>query len=141
MKKEIGVWIDHRQAVIVTLLAHGEEEITHIASDMEKHVRFSGASQSGTPTDHNDSTEDKRDRRFEGHLDKYYDAVIALLYDADSILILGPGEAKGELHKRLEGHKAREGEGIVVVEATDKLTDGQIVAEVKRHFHVNPVRL
>ena len=56
MKKEIGVWIDHRQAVIVTLLAHGEEEITHIASDMEKHVRFSGASQSGTPTDHNDST-------------------------------------------------------------------------------------
>ncbi len=138
MKKEIGLWIDHRQAVIVTLLAHGEEEIMHINSDMEKHVRFSGASHSGTPTDLDDSSEDKRDRRFEDHLDKYYDAVIALFHGADSILILGPGEAKGELHKRLEGHKTHP--GIVVVEAADKLTDGQIVAEVKRHFHINPVQ-
>ena len=139
MKKEIGLWIDHRQAVIVTLLAHGEDETTHIDSGMEKHVRFSGASHSSTSTDHDDSSEDKRDRRFEDHLDKYYDAVIALFNDADSILIIGPGEAKGELHKRLEGHKAHP--GIVVVATADKLTDGQIVAEVKRHFHVNPVQL
>ena len=83
-------------------------------------MRFSGASHSSTPTDHDDSSEDKRDRRFENHLDKFYDAVIALFREADSILILGPGEAKGELHKRLEGHKTYS--GIVVVEAADKLT-------------------
>ena len=133
MKKEAGLWIDHRQAVIVTLNEQGEE-IAHVNSGMAKHVRFSGASQSETPTDHDDSTEDKRDRRFENHLDKFYDDVIALLQNADSILILGPGEAKGELQKRLEAHPGNH--GIIAVQTADKMTDGQIAAEVRRHFSV-----
>ena len=62
---------------------------------MEKHVRYSGEAQE-------DSAEDQRDRRFTGHLNKYYDEVIACIRDADSILILGPGEAKTELQERLE---------------------------------------
>ena len=52
--------------------------------------------------------------------------------DAEEILILGPGEAKGELKKRL----ARENLGgrIVGIEAADKMTDPQIVAKVREHF-------
>lgn len=37
MKKEIGLWIDHRKAVIV-IVKDGEEKIK---SNMEKHVRSS----------------------------------------------------------------------------------------------------
>jgi hypothetical protein len=37
-----------------------------------------------------------------GHLNIYYDAVTACIRDAESILIFGPGEAKGELQKRIE---------------------------------------
>jgi len=133
MKKEIGLWIDHRQAIVVTLLAHGEE-VKRIDSTVEKHARFSGASHAQPAGDHDDTTEDKRDRRFNDHLDAYYDAVIATLHDADSVLIMGPGEAKTELHKRLEEHKVS-GRQIIAVEAADKLTDGQIVAQVKTHFH------
>jgi hypothetical protein len=51
----------------------------------------------------------------------------------DSILIFGPGEAKGELQKRLENQEAKW--HIVAVEASDKMTDGQIVAEVREYFH------
>jgi len=133
MKKEIGLWIDHRQAVIVTLLADGEE-IKRIDSTVEKHVRYSGASHSQAPGDHDDTAEDKRDRRFNDHLDAFYDAVIATLHNADSVLIMGPGEAKIELHKRLEEQKVS-GRQIVAIEAADKLTDGQIIAQVKTHFH------
>jgi stalled ribosome rescue protein Dom34 len=32
----------------------------------------------------------------------FYDAVIACIREADSILIFGPGEAKNELENRLE---------------------------------------
>ena len=32
MKKEIGLWIDHREAIIV-ILTDGGEEIKHIASN------------------------------------------------------------------------------------------------------------
>ena len=131
MKREAGLWIDHRQAVIVILLDQGEE-IKRIESNIEKHVRYSGASHSQSPTGHDDSAEDRRDRRFDDHLNRYYDEIIALLQNVDSLLILGPGEAKGELQKRLEGQKASR--RVVAVEGTDKMTDGQIVAEVKQHF-------
>jgi stalled ribosome rescue protein Dom34 len=129
MKKEVGLWIDHREAVLVSLLDESEE-IKRITSNMEKHVRYSGASESSGS--HNDSAEDKRDRRFDDHLNTYYDEVIVALRDADSILILGPGEAKIELQKRLENHE--HSDRTIVAQPADKMTDNQIVAEVRRHF-------
>jgi stalled ribosome rescue protein Dom34 len=128
---QVGLWIDHRQAVIVTILDQGEE-ITRITSNMAKHVRYSGASHTQTPTEHDDSAEDKRDRRFHDHLNRYYDEIISRLRGADSILIFGPGEAKGELQKRLEDQKVSK--CIVAIGTSDKMTDGQIVAEVRQHF-------
>ena len=79
-----------------------------------------------------DSAEDQRDRRFTGHLNKYYDEVIACIRDADSILILGPGEAKIELEERL-GKEALRGR-IVGIETTDKMTDRQVAARVRQRF-------
>jgi stalled ribosome rescue protein Dom34 len=122
--KELGLWIDHRKAVIAYVSAEGEE-IKQIESDMEKHVRFAGGAAEFTG-------EDMRDRRFANHLDKYYDEVIASIRDADSILIMGPGEAKGELQKRLEGLSL--GGHIVGIETFDKLTDRQVAAMVRDHF-------
>jgi len=92
---------------------------------MEKHVRYSGAAQE-------DSAEDQRDARFTGHLNKYYDHVISCIRDAESILIFGPGEAKGEIEKRLE-NEALSGR-VVGVETVDKMTDRQIAARVRRQF-------
>lgn len=126
MKKQAGIWIDHKQAFIV-VVGEGTEESKRMDSDMEKHVRFSGhaASQEG-------SADDQRDRQFAAHLAKYYDQVIAQVHDAQSILILGPGEAKGELEKRFAGKglSAR----IVGVETVDKMTEHQIAAKVRQHF-------
>ena len=126
MKKQIGLWIDHRETIIVTI-GDPEEETKRIESGMEKHVRFSGGSESGDR-----SGEDQRDRRFTNHLNSYYDEVIAYIRDAESILIFGPGEAKGELKTHLESQKL--GERIVAVETEDKMTDGQIAAKVRQHF-------
>ena len=58
--------------------------------------------------------------------------MISCIRDAESILLFGPGEAKGELKKRLE--KDNLGERIVGVETADKMTDQQIAAKVKNHF-------
>jgi hypothetical protein len=69
---------------------------------------------------------------FTAHLNIYYEAVIASLRDAESILIFGPGEAKGELKKRLE--KSNLGGRIVGVETSDKMTDRQIAAKVRQYF-------
>lgn len=71
--------------------------------------------------------------RFAGHLNEYYDRVIGSIRNAlKTILIFGPGEAKGELKKRLERAKI---EGCISdLETTDKMTNNQIVAKVRDHF-------
>jgi stalled ribosome rescue protein Dom34 len=130
MKTETGVWIDHRQAVIVTLI-NQVEEIKRITSDVEKQVRYSGDSIGS----HDDTTEirrDRQDRRFDAHLGKFFDEVIVSLRDADSILIFGPGEAKVEFQKHLEGQALSE--RIVGIETTDNMTDGQVAAKVRQYF-------
>jgi stalled ribosome rescue protein Dom34 len=134
MKKEIGLWIDHREAVIV-ILADGVEKIKHITSNSGKHIRYSGSSHSKTPDGLKEVTaEDQRDRKFENALNKFYDEVIANIRDAETIQIFGPGEAKGELEKRVrrEGLKAH----ILAIETMDKMTDRQISAKVRDRFPV-----
>jgi hypothetical protein len=130
MKKDVGLWIDHRKTVIVSVTNEGEET-RRIRSDMEKHVRYSGAAQE-------DSAEDQRDTRFTGYLNKYYDQVISCIRDAESILIFGPGEAKVELEKRLE-RESLSGR-VVGVETVDKMTDRQIEAKVWQYFLSFPER-
>jgi hypothetical protein len=54
------------------------------------------------------------------------------VHDAQSILIFGPGEAKGELKKRMESKGLKR--HIVGVETVDEMTDPQIAAKVREHF-------
>ncbi len=132
MKKEIGLWLDHREAIIV-VLSDGEEHIEHVSSEGARHIRYSGSSHSETPEGLKEVTsEDRRDRKTGNELNKYYDEVIAVIRDAESIQIFGPGEAKGELAKRIEhaGLKSH----LLRVEAADNMTVPQISAKVRERF-------
>jgi hypothetical protein len=126
MKKQAGLWIDHRKAVIV-IISDAGEEIKEVTSNMEKHVRFS----EGTSSE-DGSTEDVRDRKFGNHLNSFFDEVITWIRDVETLQVFGPGEAKGELVKHLKA-KGFKGE-IVAIETMDKLTDHQISAKVREHF-------
>jgi hypothetical protein len=125
MKREVGLWIDHRKAVIVLVTDEGEETKI-IESNTEKHVRYSSGSSEPGQGEH------VRDRQFTNRLNRYYDDVIACIGDAKAIQIFGPGEAKGELEKRLESEELK-GQ-IVTIETVDKMTDRQIAAKVRDHF-------
>jgi hypothetical protein len=48
------------------------------------------------------------------------------------MFIFGPGEAKGELKRRLEHRQL--GSRVSALETADKLTDRQICAKVRQHF-------
>jgi hypothetical protein len=132
MKTRVGVWIDHRKAVIVVVTDTGEE-IRLIISQAEKQLRRAGdAPLKGPYEPQHVPADDSRERKFTGHLNLYYDAVIAGIREADSLLILGPGEAKGELTKRLERHHFSG--RIVGSETADKMTPRQIAAKVRQYF-------
>ena len=132
MTTKVGLWIDHRKAIIVAVTDKGEEERL-IISKVQKQLRRSGDSPLKGPYESLQvPADDSRQKSFTGQLNIYYDAVIASIRDAESILIFGPGEAKGELKKRLE--KSNLGGRIVGVETSDKMTDRQVAAKVRQYF-------
>jgi hypothetical protein len=132
-RKQVGLWIDHRRTVIVTLTdTEKGHEIKQITSHLESDARPAAGWPAHSVKDYRSNTQDHQERRLIGHLDKYYDEVILALHDAQSILIFGPGEAKGELKKRIEskGIKGR----IAAVETADEMTEPQIAAKVRQYF-------
>ncbi len=132
MSGKAGVWIDHRGSVIVALTDDGEH-IRHIASNVEKHLQRGGDSPlKGSYEPLQVPPDDRRQMALTGDLNTYYDSVIAAIRHYDSLLLLGPGEAKGELHKRLV--KSKLNARVDAVETADKMTDPQIAAKVRAHF-------
>ena len=132
MRTRAGLWIDHRKAVVVAVTDEGEETAL-IISKVEKQLRRSGDSPlKGSFEPQQVPATDSRQRTFTGHLNIYYDAVIACIRDAESILIFGPGEAKGELKERLETNNLAQ--RIVGIETVDKMTERQISAKVRQYF-------
>ena len=133
MKTNMGLWIDHRKAVIVAVSGKREESSV-IESKAEKQPgRFDGA-RSTTPYEAQKVQADGRqDIKFADKLNIYYDEVISVLRDAESILLFGPGEAKGELKKRLEDDHLTH--HLHTVETVDQMTDRQIAAKVREYFN------
>jgi len=132
MKTKVGLWIDHRKAIIVAVTDRGEE-VRLVISKVERQLRRSGDSPlAGAYDQAQVPARDSRQRTLTAHLKIYYDAVIACIREAEAILIFGPGEAKGELKKRLK--KSNLSGRIVGMETVDKMTDHQIAAKVRQHF-------
>ena len=124
--------MNYRKAVMVTVTDKGEDA-TLIISKVKKQLRRSGDSPlKGSYASQQVPADDRHKARLKGILNIYYDAIIACIREAESILIFGPGEAKGELKKRIE--KAKLGNRIVGIETVDKMTDSQVAAKVRLYF-------
>ena len=137
MSINAGVWIDHRQAVVVKI-SKNEEVIQTIESHVERPFSTAGGPHSKHPDrPEGHVPEDKQDRKYLIELNTYYDAVLASLKEVDSLLILGPGEAKGEFRKRIQSQKPLLQVNEILT--ADKMTDPQIAASVRQHFSKKPV--
>ncbi len=136
MEKQIGIWIDHKRAVILTISKDGEQ-MQKIESGIE-HAHYRGPTRPRTPySAQYQKGDDQLDKQFDGYLNKYYENILALLRGADTVLILGPGEAKLELKKCLEKQKTPAPN--IGIEAADKMTDRQIAAKVRKYFEKQAV--
>lgn len=134
MTKNIGMWIDHETALIVSI-SNGDAKIRKIESDVESHIKTLGGSRTASPYGPQDvAVERKLERKRKQHLRQYYQNIIGKIKEADSIYIFGPGVAKSELEKELRKSKELS-DKIAAVETADKMTEGQICAKVKNFFN------
>jgi hypothetical protein len=139
MTDKAGVWIDHRRAVLVVLDAEGAH-CHEILSNVEKHSERGGdRPMHGSYEAHQVPADDSRQRALSGELNTYFDAVVAALRKFSPLLLLGPGEAKGELHKRLI--KLNHAAVVAAVLTEDKMTEPQLVAKVRSYFGEAPPRV
>ncbi len=133
-RNDAGLWLDRRQAIVVSINDLGEF-VERIQSDIERKVRLSGGSRTGkTPYGPQQvSVDGKQEERIKRQLRQYFQEIIRRIQDANKILIFGPGEAKTELKKELQ--KSREFTlKKITVEPSDKMTERQIAAKVRQFF-------
>jgi hypothetical protein len=133
MKKNTGVWIDHREALVVSM--EGDETIVlHIESGAEMHHKPSGGwKASGTSVAQSVSNEHTDEERRKHQYHAFYQNVIKLFGDSDAIVIFGAGEAKTELAKEMEKAGVFHGK-VRGVETCDRITEKQFIAKVKEFF-------
>ncbi|MFZ2959621.1 MAG: hypothetical protein WA705_22270 [Candidatus Ozemobacteraceae bacterium] len=125
MEKFIGIWIDSRKALIVSL-EKGQEQHETVESHATRHVRFPGEPKGMTLSD---TTEAK----YHEDLRIFFQDVLETIKDAKAIYICGPGLAKENLKKTLLAC-GELGTRIVKVESADKLTEKQMIAKAKEFF-------
>lgn len=131
MAVNVGVWVDHREAVVVRL--SGSDAVTvNVKSDSESQLRRASDHPSGSFESLQVPSDDTRERKRKQELKEYYQQLIPHMQDAEQIAIYGPGEAKKELQKTL--HDTPLAEKICDVEAADRMTEAQFVAKVKNRF-------
>ena len=130
MDRNVGLWIDHKQAYVIS---EKDGILEVIPSLLEPPAHYSGGTQLGGRMNHKADTEYRKSDRFKQQLKKYYQQVISALKDANSIFIMGPGEAKIEFEKAIRKYKSLQNR-VLKVETTDKMTKNQMIAYVRNFY-------
>ena len=130
MDRHIGIWIDHKQAYVIW---YESGRVDMIPSNIEPPAHYSGGTQLGGKLNQKGDVELRHNDRFRLQLNKYYQQIIAALKDADSIFIMGPGEAKVEFGKTIKKSKAMQ-KRLLKVETADKMTKNQMIAHVRKFY-------
>ncbi|MFN9717986.1 MAG: hypothetical protein ACK58L_04775 [Planctomycetota bacterium] len=131
MKTNVGVWVDHSEAMVVTL-GEGGETSERVRSKAESQMRRSSDHRTGTFEPLAVPADDVKGKIFAADLNHFYDDVFTRIKGAEALLILGPGEAKTELKKRIEGKYGAP--QSIHVETADRMSDAQVAATVRKHF-------
>ena len=134
LKKQTGIWIDGSKAIIVSL-ADGIEKVKEIDADIENRNYHYATDNQGKFSEghHHINHEKKMEERKKHQIDDFIDEVMTYIKQDDELLVLGPGELKISLKKRIE----KDGElfsKLMSVESADKMTDNQLVAKVRSFF-------
>ena len=115
------VWLDYREAKIFLITA-GDVEAERVKAHTPHRQVHHKANEVGSGHARDDA--------------KYFEAILADIKDADSWLIVGPGETKKDLEKHLatHDHGADLKKKLAGVEAMDHPTDGELIAHARKLF-------
>lgn len=138
MKHKTGIWIDRQHAILVSITEHAQE-ISHFAVDAPESfpaTNESNAQHSYTPRDF--QPEDRVERKEQAARKKMFDSVLGSIMGVESLLLLGPGEAKKEFAEHIKSKRLKKLH--VEIETSDKMTEPQLAARIRQHDFAEPNR-
>ena len=139
MEKQVGIWIDSKKAIIVSLDGQKEEKITEIDSEVENSVYHNKEGNKGTFSgSHHGDSETKFDNRKKEEMNYYLKSVMNYIKKSDYLYIFGPGETKTKLEQKIHDDKSLRKTNLKAVETSDNLTLNEIVAKVRDFY--NPLQ-
>jgi len=131
--KKAGIWLDQKEAKVITL-ADDSEEISTIYSQIETRERTPGESKIyGRFGKQYLSDEKTREIKIDAQLKRYLNEVIQTLEDKDELMIFGPGKTKKELEKLIRNHPRMYAK-LKEIKIAKQMTENQKVAYVKDFF-------
>jgi hypothetical protein len=121
MERRIGLWIDRREALVVSLLPGGES-----IEQIESGIFGTMESQRGVPGD------ESHQRGLELQLSHFYDRVVDQVRRADLLVVLGPGAARNQFAARFR--ERYPSFAALSVEAAPRMTEPQLIGRVRRRI-------
>lgn len=133
--RKIGVWIDQKEANIITLSRDGDYSKT-IYSDIETRIRVEGEKkQFGRFGDQFLVDEKGKENRVKEYTQKYLLRVLKELEKADQILLFGPAQTKFRLEK-LISEIPEMALKLKDVNTSEKMTHNQKSAYVRDYYKI-----
>ncbi|HEY9168790.1 MAG TPA: hypothetical protein VIN72_04825 [Lutibacter sp.] len=133
MKKNIGIWLDTQQAVIVEL-SNGEQIIKTIESNIDTRERIPGESKKyGRFGGQYITYEKNRENKKIEQTSKFMKILINEIKVCDAVVLFGPSIMKTIFEKEIKNNLNLIGKLIGVYDA-DSMTENQILAWVKDFY-------
>ena len=121
MERRMGVWIDRREAVLVTLHPGGEK-----VERLESGVFGTMESHRGVPGDAS------HERGLEQELARFYERVVDQVQRADLLVVLGPGAARNQFAAHFRARYLHF--AALSVEAAPRMTEPQLIGRLRRRL-------
>lgn len=134
--KKIGVWMDQREALLVSCENKHAVFKEKVESPLESMVRYPGETGPKTKmkSDFAASNNEHKTHNIEQEqLKKYFSILKDKLHGYDEILLLGPGIFKNQFLKHISSIKGFDNVKVHTKDA-DKMTSNQLLSLVKKHF-------
>lgn len=129
-----GIWVDSDNAMVVRMGGQTEPVIQTVESGIESRVRFAGEGKRFARFGNTFmSDEERKDRRLQQQLKKYYQKIASIISDADYLCIYGPGKRKQELLHFIENNPGHHG-WLVECENAGQMKVSLFAGKVKEFF-------
>jgi len=133
-ERRAGIWLDQEKAYLIYLTGSGKSIIEKIESGVESRIRIPGEVKvSARFGNAFIDDQEKKQRRKNNQLTKYFKEIIKKISDVDFLFLFGPGDTRLNLDHEIKLCRSCKTK-VVSNESADKMTEKQLNKKVNQFF-------